>query len=215
MSPLAFRSSNSKNDSAPQKWRDANPFILIGRTYLLVDDAIHRGVNKTAEKIENSKVGKKLGLTKIIQARVLLTIGYSEWICSDIVKYGVNINKIKVLGFIGGYLIYNHLISGFARIKITDSLIAKNPVDVLIDMYNKTMRFILFATGTFCTVFNTARFELQSLLDSLSFVAIGSGVHLASSSNGMLDRFKDKVSEILKAFEPVTAPIPQTVEVKN
>ena len=78
MPPLIFRSSNSKNDSAPQRWRDANPFILIGRTYLLVDDAIHRGVNKTADKIENSKVGKKLGLTKITQARVLLNVGFFE-----------------------------------------------------------------------------------------------------------------------------------------
>ena len=198
------------------------PHRLALNGYLLLDDTIHRGINRTAEKIEQGQVGKRFNLTKKKLAFTALGIGTSTATAIDIQSNNIKMVPIVlILGCVGFMSIENALRK---KPQAADTIIL-NPLGRL-QMFAK-LRFLFVGIwiGSLVECIIKSKIETNSI--ALIVISIPSAIaaYLISDKNGALDRFKHKVREAWKALgelrdravdtiTPKPEPIPQTVEVK-
>lgn len=212
---LAFN-RNSQNNS---RWRDLMPHRVALNAYLLVDDAIHRGVNKTAEKIE-----KKTGLGKIGTIYLASTIGSSCVITIADKKTIIGALLFPVLS-----TAISHIYLFLKKEDQKHDVKTIDPDQVLFESLLKLCRFTTFGVGSLAlsTLIINAP---GALLATMIFFTSSTVLYLASSSNGTLDRAIDKAKQLLKALKEAAAkakdkavdalvpkpePLPQPIEVKN
>ncbi len=210
---LAFN-RNSQNNS---RWRDLMPHRVAWNACLLVDDAMHRGVNKAAEKIE-----KKTGLGKIGTVYLTSTIGSSCVITIADKKTIVGALLFPVLCTAMSH-IYLFLKKEDQKYEVKTI----DPTQVLVESLLKFCRFTMFGIGSLAV--STLIIKAPgTLLATMTFFTSSTILYLASSSNGTLDRAIDKAKQLLKALKEAAAkakdkavdaltpkPVPVPVEVKN
>ena len=166
----------------PKKFGSQNPFLLIGRSYLLVDDVVHGGVNKGADYLTGKNHNAKKNLGYVLAAATAFipapsSLNQDSPIMSMLVLGGSNIavvhyalkesqasNGSKTLNF--AEFICKVFRLPYLLLSIPNLYIG------IIEESNKNLNSFLFSALTACAFY------------------------LASSSNGMLDRFKNFVQEL-------------------
>jgi hypothetical protein len=204
---LQFQKSNK-----PPKWKTA--LKVPWKAYLLTDDLIHRGITRTAEKIE-----EKTSLTRRQLTKGSLGLMYLEGITPFLLSNHSMFSKIAL-----GMLFFWSVPYSWSKIiidrmpneSIANNEKAESPVKLLL----KKTRLSIFVPGIFFVAnswYNNI-FEIKySALNLVASAPTGFGLiaYLISSSNGMLDRvknfFKKAKDKLSSKTEPDPVPEPNTI----
>ena len=195
----------------------------------MVDDTIHNAVNRTAERVEGSRIGQKLGLTT--HRRLAFTcLGVSG--LSLFPFFGGSNETI----FRGTIILLGYTAAASTIRGITESISQTSVKAENIEAYVlKLIRFPFLLYGISKIIVGLHRSLIAERIGgALCLAAISAAIYLASSSNGMLDRAKDCAKETWKAtrelakkakdavadvadglIHPKPAPKPQPVEVRD
>ncbi len=225
MTKLAFKHPRRNGP----KWRDYNPFILVGRGFLLLDDLVHHGLNKGAEKIEgasNRLFKGKCTLTKKRLAYGSLAAGtVSAMVIATIYPAPEGPGMSNPMGAILKWLSLKPAGIMFSSVVVLSS-IKKVQQNVMTDVYDFLTFFdkIILKLYRFSGITHVLLGPLAYLKDAdkciFSFLTFGFGAsitaYLMTSDNGMLGRFKKWLKEskdnVLDALAPKPAgeqaPVP-------
>lgn len=212
-----------RNSPDSSKWRNTNPFLLMGRTALLVDDLFLAGSHKAAGKIERASDKLTNGRFVVGKERLALATMLISWGCFARLPSSDASSSLRSTFAIGSALFFCE-----SAIYISDSFktpVQTGPVEAL-----SPMKFLnhVCASVTSLTSLNILAFSLYDILShnlknfgtELPLLGWTSGLsfafYLASGSNGMLNRFKSWAKEMsakMKEFT-VSASQPELETVK-
>ncbi len=199
---MAFAFSNKSPGNS--NWR--NPFLKIGQGILLVDDTIHHSVNWTAEKIE-----KRTGLSRSDLISAVFTSGY----CVSAATAYFRESPQKAMFFV---TIGIPLSTGTAIVtsrSINHSKSSPDHINVP-DIICKISRLPALMLAPITGLIISPAYGIL-------FSCLSTALYLASSSNGMLDRFKtwvkDRLNPVKEQLTTVPeqtgfAPVPIKIQVK-
>lgn len=179
---------------SPKK-NDYSPFKMSWKAACLLDDIIHSQVQKASEKIE-----KKTGMEKSQQARwtyaLTCTVG-------DIyrIRSFESDTVLNIALYLGVYRIFGE---PFCRFMIDPALRKAKSNNGILSQYDhffmKTRLPFLAIAGLGIVITNA--------YVGWSFAAVGAVFYIASSSNGMLDKAKAKIKELVESAKTALAPAP-------
>ena len=193
---------NQNNLKPPKKWSSANPFVLIGRDYLLVDDIVHKAINKPAERI-----AKETGLSKRMLAYTTLGAGA---FASGVVFYDEPLKAMNTIIENGKIAIAIVFITiPFKKIADKFSLflfpVSRASMHALEDTYKiflKAWRFPALVVSTICLLGND-----HKISQGISLLSLAIAIYLFTSDWGMLDRFRNALKDLKEGFVSQTASV--------
>lgn len=190
---LAFR---NRPPHSP-RWRNANPLVLAGRGYLLVDDAIHRSVTKTADTIEN-----KTGLSRGALAYGCVIGGTA--LGTGIAMFQDAVAAAPLVSAAGPMMSSAALSIHLAtRDSGSDGVKAENVCAFMCRIYRLPIMGVALH-GLLTNHFGAA----------ITFSFISTALYLASSSTGTLDRFRSWAKETGRSAKEFFRPAPQPEPLK-
>ncbi len=203
---VIMRLENPGERKSQRPERSNKPSFNPGRFCVLLDDAIHSGVHKVAEKIgvDDKKAKKMLAYRVMFGASVLSAGAY----------YPDQKQMLERL------LLQTLLVvpSAMVTISAIDRVPTKEGVINYLEVVVKALRFGLLGGGIFNLMGGLANNLAESLSSGISYISLSIGFYLVSSGNGMFKKLNDLIKEWLdRLTEGLDAPkseLPNTIPIK-
>lgn len=186
---MEFKTSSSKWKE-PLKQVVRNPFIAIGNAIVMGDNLIYRGITKTANKISDSKFGRKHGITR-------KKLAYSTLFVATVVGYLGN-DSSRFLAVASAIPSLSTMHEAMKKQKSGEAKTVNGS-----DKFLKFMRIFY----VFCTVYEVINDILSRVKNYHDYFPIywtvltATAYYLSSNSNGLVDQAKEFFKNI---FSPLT-----------
>jgi hypothetical protein len=199
---------NPIQNRAPKhsKWQNFTPHKVAFKACLLADDLIHRGVTRTAEKIEKTTGLTRKGLSYAVVGAGIVTSAIASYNNPDISS---QIYRNVFFGIGAGYFV--RVVPDWPSGSPKTSDLAKTedkffgPVEKLI----KVIRFPLLVWAAGWAAYDILGGERTDLSSQIRNMAGDMLFYLFSSSTGILDRVLKSLKHAKEKLVSAPSPVPE------